>query len=88
MQPAAGRARIADFELNKRSQPFIRVHNVTLSVAMRVSNEDCSPARVHGCDAAPTPTGFAEIVSDDFPVFHANHCVDFGLRKAKRNAIP
>jgi hypothetical protein len=40
--------------------------------AMRVSNEDRSPVAIHRCDAAPTPTGFAEIVSDDFPVpFHA-----------------
>jgi hypothetical protein len=45
---------------------FIRVHNETLSVvAVRVRDKDCSLARVHCCDAAPTPTGFAEIVSDD-----------------------
>jgi hypothetical protein len=24
--------------------------------------------RIHGCDAAQTPTAFAEIVSDDLPV--------------------
>jgi hypothetical protein len=37
------------FEFKKRRQLFIRVHNETLSVvAMRVSNEDCSPARIHG----------------------------------------
>jgi hypothetical protein len=48
----------------------VRTHNETLSiVAMRVSNEDRSPARIHGCHATPTPTGFAEIVSDDFPLF-------------------
>jgi len=35
---------------------------------MSVSNEDCATARIHGCGAAPTPTGFAEIVSDYFPV--------------------
>src|SRR5436309_8521636 len=35
---------------------------------MRVSNPDRSPVRIDGCDAAPTPTGFAEIVSDYFPV--------------------
>jgi hypothetical protein len=35
---------------------------------MRVRNEDRSPARVHSRDAAPAPTGFAEIVSDNFPV--------------------
>jgi hypothetical protein len=55
------------FEFKKHSQFLIRSHNETLSVtAMRVSNEECSPAGIHGCDAAPTPTGFAEIVSDDF----------------------
>jgi len=38
---------------------------------MRACNEDRSPARVHSCDAAPTPAGFAQMVSDDFPVpFH------------------
>ena len=25
---------------------------------------------INRCNAAPTSTGFAEIVSDDFPVFH------------------
>jgi hypothetical protein len=40
-------------------------HNEMLSVsAMRISNEDCSPVAIHSRDAAPTPTGFAEIVSD------------------------
>ena len=36
--------------------------------ATRVNNEDCSPQRIYGRAAASTPTGFAEIVSDDFPV--------------------
>ena len=50
------------FKFDKRGQLFVRVHNETLSVvAMCVSNEDCSPARIHGRNAAPTPTGFAEI---------------------------
>src|SRR4029453_3888799 len=44
--------------------------------AMCVSNEDRSPVEINRCDAAPTPTGFAEIVSDDFPGFHA---MDQGL---------
>ena len=29
-----------------------------------------SPVGINRCDTAPTPTGFAEIVSDDFPVLH------------------
>src|SRR5438128_293571 len=37
------------FDFDKRSQLFIRTHNETLSVvAMRVSNPDYSPARIHG----------------------------------------
>jgi len=37
------------FQFKKRSQLFIRTHNETLSVApMRVCNEHCSPARIHG----------------------------------------
>ncbi len=60
------------FKFQKRGQLFIRVHNEAFSViAMRVSNPDCSSVRIHGCDAAPTPTGFAEIVGDYFPVLHA-----------------
>jgi hypothetical protein len=51
---------------------FIRSHNETLSVAaMRVSYKDRPPARIHCRDAAPTPTGSAEIISDYFPVLHA-----------------
>src|SRR6266487_4165716 len=38
---------------------------------MCVSHEDRSPFAIHGCDTAPTPTGFAEHVSDDFPLLHA-----------------
>jgi hypothetical protein len=37
-------------------------------VAMCVSNEHRPPLAIHSCDAAPTPTGFAQIVSDDFRV--------------------
>ena len=50
-----------------------RAHNKTLSVAtMCVNNEDRSPALKHRNDPAPTPTGFAEFVCDDFPRFHLN----------------
>jgi hypothetical protein len=57
------------FQFHKRSQLFIRSHNETFPVvAMRVCNKNGSPVAVQGCDAAPRPTGFAEIVSDDFPV--------------------
>jgi hypothetical protein len=48
MQPAAGRARIADFELNKRGQLFIRVLNESPSViAVCVCNPDRSPAGIN-----------------------------------------
>jgi hypothetical protein len=69
VKPLAARA--SRFQFSKHSQLFIRSHNESLSViAMRVCNEDCSPARIHGCNTAPTPPGFAEFVSDDFPVLH------------------
>jgi hypothetical protein len=55
------------FKLEKRRQYFVRGNDKPLSIAaMRVSNEDRSPFDIHGIDTAPTPTGFARIVSDDF----------------------
>ena len=66
----AGPASSHHSQFNKRRQFFISTHNEALTVAMRVSNEDRSSAGIHSCGAAPTPTGSAEIVSDDFPVFH------------------
>jgi hypothetical protein len=60
------------FKFQKRGQLFIRVHKEAFSViAVRIGDEDCLPAMIHGCNTAPTPTGFAEIVSDDFPVLHS-----------------
>jgi hypothetical protein len=42
------------------------------------------PRQIHGCDATPTPSGFAETVSDDFPILHRDACalliVQNGLR--------
>ena len=43
-------------------------------VTMCVYNPDRSPFTVQTWDAAPTPSGFAEIVSDDFPVLHLELC--------------
>jgi hypothetical protein len=56
------------FQFHKRSQQFIGAHNKALTIAVRVSDEDCTPGRIHDCNAAPTSTGFAEIASDDFRV--------------------
>ncbi len=59
------------FQFEKRAQLFISAHNETLSVAtMCINNLDCSSGRTDGCHGTPTRTGFAEIVSDDFPVLH------------------
>jgi hypothetical protein len=59
------------FQFQKRGQLFIGVHNEALPVAtMRIRNPDRSPLRVQGGDAAAIPTGFAEIVTDDFPRLH------------------
>jgi hypothetical protein len=65
-QPVAGLKSL--IRVRQTQSAFHRPHNETLSViAVRVCNKDRSPARIHGCDAAPTPTGFAEIVGDDIP---------------------
>jgi hypothetical protein len=64
------------FQFQKRNQLFIGAHNEPSSVAaMRVSNPDCPPLTINGRNAAPTPTGFAEIVGDDFPELHVDRIV-------------
>jgi hypothetical protein len=35
------------FEFHKRGQLFIRMHNETLSITMRISNPDCSPVGIN-----------------------------------------
>jgi len=58
-------------QFQKRRQLFIGTHNETLSVvAMRVNNPGCSRLAIQSCHLARTPSGFAEIVSDDFPALH------------------
>ncbi len=49
---------------------------------MRVSNEDRSPFAINGCHTAPTPTGRAEIVGNDFRVLHEMDCASFALHTA------
>jgi len=70
-------------EFKKRSQLIIGARDETVSVtAMRIDNKDGSPVGINRCDTAPTPTGFTEIISDDFPVLHPmNHAV-FDLHTA------
>ena len=54
-------------KIEKRSQFFVGGDDESLSVvAVCISNEDRLSVGINRCDAAPTPTGFAEIVSDDF----------------------
>ena len=66
----------------------IGVRNETLSVvAMRVSNKDCSPVAIHRRDPTSTPSGFAEIVSDDFPVLH-RLSASLIIQNCLRNGLP
>ena len=55
------------FHGTKVSLPLARVR-LRIFAVIGVSNEDSPPARINGWNAAPTPTGFAEIFADDFPV--------------------
>ena len=63
-------------KFEKRSQFFVGGDDESLSVvAVCISNEDSLSVGIDSCDAAPTPTGFAEIVSDDFPELHVDRIV-------------
>jgi hypothetical protein len=70
------------FQFQNRGQLFISMHNVTFAIAMRVSHPDCAPFTIQRRDAAPTPTGFPEIVSDGFPILHRDasclFCTPYG----------
>jgi hypothetical protein len=59
------------FEFEKRRQLFIGAHNEAPSIiAMRVHDPDCPPLTINRWRRSTAPTGFAEIVSDDFPILH------------------
>jgi hypothetical protein len=63
-------------KFEKRSQFFVGGDDESLSVvAVCISNEDRLSVGINRCDAAPTPTRFAEIVSDDFPELHVDRIV-------------
>jgi hypothetical protein len=67
-------------EFKKRSDLVIGLRDETVSVtAMRISNPDRSPFAIYGCDTAPAPTGFTEIVTDDLPVLHCGGIVPLSL---------
>jgi len=50
--------------------------------SVRVHNPDCSPFKVERRDPAQAKSGFAEIVGDDLPIFHAADFAYFVLRMA------
>jgi hypothetical protein len=63
-------------KFEKRCQFFVSGDDEPLSVvAVCIRNEDRLSVGINRCDAAPTPTGFAEIVSDDFPELHVDRIV-------------
>ena len=57
------------FKFHKRVRLFIRVQNETLSVAVSVSNPDCSPFEIPSWDAVQTPTGLLEVVAGSLLMF-------------------
>jgi hypothetical protein len=66
---ASGKRVYRPLQFDERSQNFVSTHDELFSVAMRVYNPDRSTFAVYRFDPAQAPTGFAEIVSHDFPVF-------------------
>jgi hypothetical protein len=53
---------------------------------MRVSNPDRPPLGIDSGNAAPTPTGFAEIVSGETKMLLAGHLPKFILRLIRRGS--
>ena len=61
------------FQFQKRSQLFIGTHNETLSVIpVCIDNPDCSSAQIDDGNTAPTPTGFAQVITCLRYVFFPN----------------
>jgi hypothetical protein len=56
------------FEFQERSQFSVRVQNQAMTITtMRISTKRLFARLIQSGNAAPTPTGFAEIVSDYHP---------------------
>ena len=58
------------FYFRKTQSTVIGAHDETLSIAVCVHNPDRPPFKINSGDPAQAPTGFVEIVGDDFPVLH------------------
>ena len=58
------------FQFQKRSQHFIGAHNETLSSSRCASTIQIVRPWNQRLRRSPSSTGFAEPVSDDFPMFH------------------
>jgi hypothetical protein len=67
---AAAANRRCKFERGR--QLFVGTHNESPSIAvMRVNNPDRLAALIYRRNTTPTPSGFTEIVGNDFPGLHA-----------------
>jgi hypothetical protein len=55
---------------------------------MCIRNSDRRPSRSKAENAAPTPTGFLEIVSDDFPVLLCQRCLVIPRTSGRGALIP
>jgi hypothetical protein len=65
------------------------MHDETFSViAMRVGNKDRSPFTIHGCDAAPTPSGLADVFSDAMISKRRDSCAQHLDRRRLKVAVP
>jgi hypothetical protein len=78
------------FKFEKRSQLFIRAHNERLSIAaVCINNPKRSLFVIHSCDTPPTPSGFAEIVRNYFPVtFHAPNREETVQQTGREERVP
>jgi hypothetical protein len=58
------------FNLKERCQLFVRSHDVAFAiVAVSINNKNPAFLATDDGNASPTPTGLAQTIRDDFPIF-------------------
>jgi hypothetical protein len=75
-------------KFKKHSQPFIATNDKSFPVvAVGVSNENGSTVGINRGDAAPSPTGLAELVRNYFPMFSRDSVRETSFRRFRRTTL-
>jgi hypothetical protein len=63
---------LSDTQANGRYEALVYMSRPESGAPKGLGTAARASAKIHGWDTAPTPSGFAEVVSDDFPIPHVN----------------